>query len=167
MANYRDGVEPQYIIAAISIAIIAVISWRTLTSRPSRRRQLILGAERCPPQHHEARRFRQERQNRSVRVGRVRHGQLAPVCLGATMSHMQVSIRELRNRTGDVVAAVQAGEPVTLTSRGEPIADIVPHRRRARWLPGTWLGGELAERQADAALRSDLDRLAGGTIDEL
>jgi prevent-host-death family protein len=83
------------------------------------------------------------------------------------MSHMQVSIRELRNRTGDVVAAVQAGEPVTLTSRGEPIADIVPHRRRARWLPGTWLSGELAERQADAALRSDLDRLAGGTIDEL
>jgi prevent-host-death family protein len=80
---------------------------------------------------------------------------------------MQVSIRELRNRTADVVAAVQAGERVTLTSRGEPIADIVPHPRRARWLSGGWLGGELAERQADPALRSDLDRRAGGTIDEL
>jgi hypothetical protein len=31
MADHRDRVEPQYIIAAISIAIIAVISWRTLT----------------------------------------------------------------------------------------------------------------------------------------
>ncbi len=80
---------------------------------------------------------------------------------------MQVSIRELRNNTAGVVAAVRAGESVTLTSHGEPIADIVPHRRRARWLPGDWLGEQLAERRADPALRRDLDRLVGGTIDEL
>ena len=83
------------------------------------------------------------------------------------MSHMEVSVRELRNQTADVVAAVRAGETVTLTSRGEPVADIVPHRRRARWLPGGWLGDQLAERQADPGLRRDLRRLAGGTIDEL
>lgn len=88
-----------------------------------------------------------------------------PLC--ATVSHMEIGIRELRNRTAEVVAAVQAGEPVTLTSRGEPIADIVPHRRRARWLPGGWLEEQLSRRQADPALRTDLDRLAGGTIDEL
>lgn len=76
-------------------------------------------------------------------------------------------MRELRNQTADVVAAVRAGETVTLTSRGEPVADIVPHRRRARWLPGGWLGDQLAERQADPGLRHDLRRLAGGTIDEL
>ena len=80
---------------------------------------------------------------------------------------MRVSIRDLRNHTADVVAAVQAGESVTLTSRGEPVADIVPHRRRTRWLPGSWLGQQLVERQADSGLRRDLDRLAGGTIDEL
>jgi len=80
---------------------------------------------------------------------------------------VKVSIRELRNNTAQVVAAVQAGESVTLTSHGEPVADIVPHRRRARWLPGSWLGTQLAERQADSALRGDLDRLAGGTVDEL
>lgn len=80
---------------------------------------------------------------------------------------MNVSIRELRNNTADVVAAVRAGESVTLTSHGEPVADIVPHRRRARWLPGSWLAAQLEERQADPALRRDLDRLAGGTIDEL
>jgi prevent-host-death family protein len=80
---------------------------------------------------------------------------------------MNVSIRELRNNTATVVAAVQAGESVTLTSHGEPIADIVPHRRRARWLPGAWLAEQLEDRQADPALRQDLDRLVGGTIDEL
>jgi len=36
----------------------------------------------------------------------------------ATVSHMNV--RELRNQTAAVVAAVQAGETVTLTSNGEP-----------------------------------------------
>jgi prevent-host-death family protein len=76
-------------------------------------------------------------------------------------------VRELRNRTGEVVAAVQAGQSVTLTSNGEPIADIVPHRRRARWLPGAWVAEQLVERQADPGLRVDLDRLAGETIDEL
>lgn len=80
---------------------------------------------------------------------------------------MEVTARELRNRTSDVIAAVQAGEAVTLTVRGEPVADIVPHRRRARWLPGGWLTGELAHRSADPELSDDLRALAGATIDEL
>ncbi len=80
---------------------------------------------------------------------------------------MQVTVRELRNRTAEVIATVQAGEPVTLTSRGEPVADIVPHRRRAPWLPGAWLRGQLEHRQADAGLQRELDELTGGTVDEL
>jgi prevent-host-death family protein len=80
---------------------------------------------------------------------------------------MDVSVRDLRNRTAEVVAAVQAGQHVTLTNRGEPVADIVPHRRRTRWLPGSWLREELVDRQADAQLSDDLARLAGQTIDEL
>ncbi len=62
---------------------------------------------------------------------------------------------------------MEAGEPVTLTRNGEPVADIVPHRRRARWLPGDWLAAQLDQRQADAGLSADLDGLAGQTIDEL
>lgn len=80
---------------------------------------------------------------------------------------MQVSVRELRNRTSAVVAAVQAGESVTLTSNGEPVADIVPHQRRARWLPGEWLTRQLGDCQADAGLSADLERIVGQTIDEL
>lgn len=80
---------------------------------------------------------------------------------------MHVSVRELRNHTASVVAAVKAGEAVTLTSNGEPVADIVPHGRRARWLPGGWLSAQLSERQADAGLAAELDHLTGQTIDEL
>ena len=37
-----------------------------------------------------------------------------------------MSIRELRNRGGDVVARVQAGESLTITHAGLPVARIVP-----------------------------------------
>ena len=87
--------------------------------------------------------------------------------LCATMSHMQVDIRELRNQTSQVIDAVRAGERVALTVHGEAVADIVPHGQRARWLTGDYLWRELADRAADPALRDDLDRLAGQTLDEL
>ena len=37
-----------------------------------------------------------------------------------------MSIRELRNRGGEVVARVQGGEPLTVTHAGLPVARIVP-----------------------------------------
>ncbi len=83
------------------------------------------------------------------------------------MSHMKVGVRDLRNHTARVIDAVQAGERVTLTVRGEPVADIVPHARRARWLSGTELHSQLADRSADPALSDELDELAGQTLNEL
>lgn len=80
---------------------------------------------------------------------------------------MEVGVRALRNRTADVIAAVESGERVTLTVRGEPIADIVPHGRRARWLSGERLAHELLQRSADPALREDLAVIAGETLDDL
>jgi len=80
---------------------------------------------------------------------------------------MEIGARQLRNRTADVIAAVESGERVTLTVRGTPVADIVPHGRRARWLSGEHLAQELAERSADPALGDDLDALTGQTLDEL
>lgn len=58
---------------------------------------------------------------------------------------MEVGVRDLRNRTSQVVDAVKAGVPVTLTVHGEPVADIVPHRR----------------------LTDELNDLAGHTLDDL
>jgi prevent-host-death family protein len=77
---------------------------------------------------------------------------------------MEIGVRDLRNRTGQVIDAVRAGERVTLTVHGEPIADIVPHGPRSRWLAGPRLREQLRERAADAALQAELDELAGQTL---
>jgi prevent-host-death family protein len=80
---------------------------------------------------------------------------------------MQIGVRDLRNHTSQVIDAVRAGERVTLTVNGDPVADIVPHGRRERWLSGAGLNGQLRERAADPALARDLADLAGQTIEEL
>jgi prevent-host-death family protein len=80
---------------------------------------------------------------------------------------MEVGVRDLRNRTSQVIDAVRAGEQVTLTVHGEPVADIVPHQRRTRWLSGERLRTELVERSADASLTDELDDLAGQTLGDL
>lgn len=41
-------------------------------------------------------------------------------------------MRELRNHTGRVIAAVESGERVVLTVHGRPVADIVPRVERAQ-----------------------------------
>jgi prevent-host-death family protein len=80
---------------------------------------------------------------------------------------MEIGVRELRNRTSQVIDAVRAGERVTLTVHGEAVADIVPHGQRTRWIPGDHLRRELAGRAADPTLQGDLDLLAGQTLDGL
>ena len=48
----------------------------------------------------------------------------------------EASIRDLRNHGGEVVDRVQAGERVTITRDGEPVAELRP-------LPGRRLGARL------------------------
>lgn len=76
-------------------------------------------------------------------------------------------MRELRNHTSMVIDAVTSGERVTLTVRGERVADIVPHQQRTRWLSGTTLRHELADRAADPELTDELATLTGQTLDTL
>jgi prevent-host-death family protein len=83
------------------------------------------------------------------------------------VSHIEIGVRDLRNRTAVVIDAVKAGERVTLTVHGEPIADIVPHGQRSRWLAGAALRKQLETRAADPGLAADLDLLAGQTLDQL
>ncbi len=40
----------------------------------------------------------------------------------------EVTIRELRNRGGDVVDRVAAGERLTVTRDGRPVAELRPYR---------------------------------------
>ncbi|HLW96071.1 MAG TPA: type II toxin-antitoxin system prevent-host-death family antitoxin [Solirubrobacteraceae bacterium] len=78
---------------------------------------------------------------------------------------MEIGVRDLRNRTSQVIDAVRAGERVTLTVHGEAVADIVPHGQRVRWLSGAQLREQLRARAADPALTEELDELAGQTLD--
>ena len=79
----------------------------------------------------------------------------------------EVSVRELRNHTGDVVAAVRAGERVSLTVNRLPVADIVPHAAsRSPWVPSRSLRVILDEAGADAGLLSDLEAVRGELVDD-
>lgn len=67
---------------------------------------------------------------------------------------MDVSVRELRNHTARVIAAVESGEPVVLTVHGRPVADITPRQSRAERRPSEQL---LADLSAVTALAEQLD----------
>ena len=68
-----------------------------------------------------------------------------------------VSVRDLRNRSADMLARVARGESFTVTRDGEPVAAVVPLPRRR------WGASQLVERwktlpRVDAAaLRADID----------
>ena len=79
-----------------------------------------------------------------------------------------IAARELRNHTADVLRRVQAGEQVTITSRGRPVAELIPVRvARRRPIARAELARRLGRTQADAGLRQDLATLAGETTDDL
>lgn len=58
---------------------------------------------------------------------------------------MDVSVRELRNHTARVIAAVQSGQPVVLTVHGRPVADIVPRNVRRVSRPTAEILADLEE----------------------
>jgi prevent-host-death family protein len=79
----------------------------------------------------------------------------------------EVSVRELRNHTADVVRRVEAGEKLSLTVNRKPVADIVPHGPRSEWAPAGAIRAILDEAPADRGLLAELDDALGQTIDEL
>lgn len=78
-----------------------------------------------------------------------------------------VASRELRNDTAGLLRRVQAGEEMTITMNGRPVAQLTAVRPPRRWLPRAELLGRLRRAQADPGLRADLARLAGDTTDDL
>jgi prevent-host-death family protein len=92
-----------------------------------------------------------------------------PTYIGATVVAMSdVPSRELRNDTAGVLRRVEAGERVTVTVNGRPVAELVPvQRSRRSWIRREELVARLRRVQADPGLRDDLARLAGDTTDDL
>ncbi len=80
----------------------------------------------------------------------------------------EVSVRDLRNHTADVVAAVRAGQRLSLTVNRVPVADIVPHEAtRSPWVPAAVLREIMAETGADSGLLDDLADVRGALVEEL
>ncbi len=80
----------------------------------------------------------------------------------------EVASRELRNDTAGVLRRVQAGEDVTVTVNGRPVALLTAVRpQRRRWLAKADFLARLRRAQADPGLREDLATLAGDTTDDL
>ncbi|HVS29547.1 MAG TPA: type II toxin-antitoxin system prevent-host-death family antitoxin [Solirubrobacteraceae bacterium] len=79
----------------------------------------------------------------------------------------EISVRELRNHTAQVVAAVRSGERLSLTVNRTPVADIVPHAvARSPWIPANALRQIVAEAGADPGLLHDLAEVRGALIEE-
>lgn len=79
----------------------------------------------------------------------------------------EISVRQLRNHTADVVAAVRSGERLSLTVNREPVADIVPHTAtRSPWIQSGTLRTILEDAGADARLLDDLADVRNAVIDE-
>ena len=77
----------------------------------------------------------------------------------------EVSVRQLRNQTAEVLRRVEAGESLLVTVDRRPVAELVPLPARASWVPRRRAHDGLV--QADPALRDELAEALPDTIDDL
>jgi prevent-host-death family protein len=77
----------------------------------------------------------------------------------------EVSVRELRNHTADVLRRVEAGERLRVTVDRRPVAELAPLPTRGTWIPRQRAFDALV--QADPALREELDAALPETVDDL
>jgi prevent-host-death family protein len=77
----------------------------------------------------------------------------------------EVSVRQLRNHTADVLRRVEGGESLVVTVDRRAVAELVPLASRATWVPRRRVLDSLV--QADRGLRDELDAALPDTIDDL
>ncbi len=79
-----------------------------------------------------------------------------------------VASRDLRNRTRDLLEQVEAGEEVTITVDGRPVATLrAATARRPQFVGRAVFEALVTSRQADPRLARDLRALAPDTTDDL
>ena len=76
-----------------------------------------------------------------------------------------VSVRELRNHTAEVLRRVEAGERLRVTVDRRPVAELAPLPSRQAWVPRQRVLDALT--QADPALRAELAEALPDRVDEL
>ena len=75
-----------------------------------------------------------------------------------------VSSRDLRNHTADVLRRVEAGERVRISVNRRPVAELVPLARPS-WTSGAAMERVLYAASADAALMDDLAAIRGQVVE--
>jgi prevent-host-death family protein len=76
-----------------------------------------------------------------------------------------VSVRQLRNHTAEVLRRVEAGQRLRVTVDRRPVAELAPLPARSAWVPRQRVIAALA--QADEALAAELAEALPDTVDEL
>lgn len=76
-----------------------------------------------------------------------------------------VSVRELRNQTAEVLRRVEGGERVRVTVDRRPVAELAPLPTRGTWVPRERVLSALT--QADAGLSKELANALPDTVEEL
>jgi len=79
----------------------------------------------------------------------------------------EVASRELRNNTRGLLDRVQAGEAITITIDGRPVAVLQPVGRRPQWLAREEFVRRVMAHQADPGLAGELADLAPDTTDDI
>ena len=80
----------------------------------------------------------------------------------------EVASRELRNQTRAVLDRVAAGERITITVDGRPIAELSPVAHRPLWISRERFAETILPHQADPGLATDLVSIVGDeTTDDL
>jgi prevent-host-death family protein len=74
-----------------------------------------------------------------------------------------VSSRDLRNHTAEVLRRVEAGERVRVNVNHRPVAELVP-LGRPLWMSGAAIERVLREAPADRGLLDDLAAIRGETV---
>ncbi len=87
------------------------------------------------------------------------------MCYGPWMT--DVASRELRNNTRAVLARVEAGESITITVDGRPVATIEPIIHRPPSISREAFIRDILPFQADAALRDELREMNPDTTDDI
>jgi len=71
--------------------------------------------------------------------------------------------KELRNNVSEVLRRAEAGEEITITVAGRPVAQLGPAARR-RWVDGERLA-EVWNTPAPRGMEADLERFPGSLAD--
>ncbi len=79
----------------------------------------------------------------------------------------EVASRELRNATRALLDRVAAGEHLTITVDGRPVAELSPVRHRSHWISRRSFVDQVLRHQADPGLAGDLAALSDETTDDL